>query len=778
MASSSSSSSSSSRALASPSAATARRADALEAILSAASCAAPGSSVEAAAAAAAAAASAAAAADERARERVARTGKAEDGSLQVFTRVEMRFPSGDLYVGETLGGKKAGRGSYYFHNGDVYVGEFQNDVFHGFGSLKKAPFRENGRQCAGRAYQGSFQAGLRHGRGRQSTGFNDTFEGDFEQDAYHGQGIMLYANGDKYEGSWRHGKRHGEGLLTFAAGGGMYKGHFQANEYHGEGILAYGPGRGSYSGTWRQGKKHGIGKRVYSSGAEYEGEFVEDALCGKGVYKSALGDLYCGDFKDDKFHGEGTLIKCCGDRYQGQLVRGQPAGVGRYEWEAGGFYEGEFNSMVRCGVPYNSIDRWYWKSYAFNPRTHIYDPITGALLTVRGKKVLPGQAVEVEQLDFGKTSSKQRLAQAMAEKTERNLKAAAERHAYEHLIEELSGAKREQAMQRFAAKHGAKVEDFVAPVVVGTARDQAYLKAGGRADKVVPAADGKRCGKGVRVWADGARYEGDWFEDLQQGFGVYVGPGYTGVRYEGEWLEGKRHGNGVQSYGHTLGGQFICPLGYKHEGEARCFFDGTWAEDLFEGEGTFTCCDGRQYHGDWQRGKRHGHGRLVMVPAKMQYAAMRGIGGQLQLQGVVETGEHGMVVEPDHKDRVYVYEGNFNKNKREGLARQTLAGGDVMEGMFKLTKPHGIMKVTFTTGKVRRTRGLQCVCVCVCVCVCERVFSLCLSLSSHQLSPSPPSPPSLLSSPSNPLLSTSMATERAGSMAKTWRCSRRPGRLR
>lgn len=74
------------------------------------------------------------------------------------------------------------------------------------------------------------------------------------------------------------------------------------------------------------------------------------------------------------------------------------------------------------------------------------------------------------------------------------------------------------------------------------------------------------------------------------------------MRYEGQWLEGKRHGVGVESYGHNGNGRCVCPLGGVHQGGARCFYDGAWEDNYFHGEGTFTCADGRQYNGTWQRG--------------------------------------------------------------------------------------------------------------------------------------------------------------------------------
>lgn len=436
------------------------------------------------------------------------TLSAASGGAALFKRVELRLPSGDQYVGETAGGRREGRGSYFFRNGDVYVGEFRANVFHGVGVLRKAPFSINGYSCVGREYQGEFRDGLRAGRGTQRSGFGDTYEGGFADDTYHGRGTMVFANGDRYEGDWDRGQRTGHGRVTFKSGA-FYDGGWRQNEYHGEGVIQFSKraGGGSYSGSWRAGLKHGIGKRVFSTSAEYEGEFVDDARTGRGVYKSPLGDLYVGTFLDNVFHGEGTLIKCDGDRYQGQFQRGVPCGAGRYEYEAGGarpreagrraarstphvppsppcagYYEGEYLAMTRLGVDWRPMTkelnrRWFWAAWNAFPKTHIYDPIMGELLTVNGKRYVPGDpsacaaflwatardphtflphappAVPEENKDPKKVPTLTRLAQLMREIEYRKKVQLDEQMLYESNLELITGGQREKAVARWKAKH-------------------------------------------------------------------------------------------------------------------------------------------------------------------------------------------------------------------------------------------------------------------------------------------------------------------------------------
>lgn len=57
---------------------------------------------------------------------------------------------------------------------------------------------------------------------------------------------------------------------------------------------------------------------------------------------------------------------------------------------------------------------------------------------------------------------------------------------------------------------------------------------------------GHRCGRGVQVWEDGAKYEGMWKEDMANGKGRLIHA--DGDVYFGEWLKDKAHGYGEYSH--------------------------------------------------------------------------------------------------------------------------------------------------------------------------------------------------------------------------------------
>ena len=50
-------------------------------------------------------------------------------------------------------------------------------------------------------------------------------------------------------------------------------------------------------------------------------------------------------------------------------------------------------------------------------------------------------------------------------------------------------------------------------------------------------------GRGIFIWSDGRKYEGDYVNDRKEGFGVFTFR--DGRIYEGEWINGRQHGKGV-----------------------------------------------------------------------------------------------------------------------------------------------------------------------------------------------------------------------------------------
>ena len=58
-----------------------------------------------------------------------------------------------------------------------------------------------------------------------------------------------------------------------------------------------------------------------------------------------------------------------------------------------------------------------------------------------------------------------------------------------------------------------------------------------------PLEEGGAHGHGIRVWADGHRYEGQWKNGTMCGHGTMHYPG--GVSYEGQWENDLMHGHGV-----------------------------------------------------------------------------------------------------------------------------------------------------------------------------------------------------------------------------------------
>ena len=74
-------------------------------------------------------------------------------------------------------------------------------------------------------------------------------------------------------------------------------------------------------------------------------------------------------------------------------------------------------------------------------------------------------------------------------------------------------------------------------------------------------------GKGVYTWADGRRYQGEYFKDKKHGFGKYTWA--DGRCYEGQWGNGKQHGEGKYT---TQSGK-VSRVGQWNEGKREKWLD-------------------------------------------------------------------------------------------------------------------------------------------------------------------------------------------------------------
>lgn len=107
---------------------------------------------------------------------------------------------------------------------------------------------------------------------------------------------------------------------------------------------------------------------------------------------------------------------------------------------------------------------------------------------------------------------------------------------------------------------------------------------------------GKPHGRGVCVYSDGGRYEGDWVEGKREGKGRMTWA--DGRMYNGQWKGDVREGHGME------------------ENQKGDVFDGQYKADKKEGKGAMTWKDGTVFLGTWSNGKRNGQGTYTGIDRK------------------------------------------------------------------------------------------------------------------------------------------------------------------
>jgi hypothetical protein len=82
----------------------------------------------------------------------------------------------------------------------------------------------------------------------------------------------------------------------------------------------------SYEGGFEGGLRHGKGVFV-TRNFTYSGEYVNDQMCGLGIYTFASGDEYRGQFEASQFHGKGIFVSAKSkQRVEGLFERGRYVG--------------------------------------------------------------------------------------------------------------------------------------------------------------------------------------------------------------------------------------------------------------------------------------------------------------------------------------------------------------------------------------------------------------------------------------------------------------------
>ena len=125
--------------------------------------------------------------------------------------------------------------------------------------------------------------------------------------------------------------------------------------------------------------------------------------------------------------------------------------------------------------------------------------------------------------------------------------------------------------------------------------------------------NGKINGKGVRYHSNGDVYSGDYVNSIRDGFGKYVF--FNGDTYEGQWKNGKANGKGYFKFrnGNVYEGYFennsFCGQGCfkKKTGE---IYIGKFKNGLLNGEGTEINQDKEKFIGMFINGKKNGNGIL------------------------------------------------------------------------------------------------------------------------------------------------------------------------
>lgn len=131
-----------------------------------------------------------------------------DEAVESGSRVSVRYPSGDSYVGTFTLDKKKDHGTYTM-------------------TSEGEPDEEGNPTVLKSVYEGYFGDGGRTGLGKMTFENGEVYYGIWANDKPNGRGSYSYSNGDVYSGSWAEGRRSGKGTYKYAKDGSMLVGDWE-----------------------------------------------------------------------------------------------------------------------------------------------------------------------------------------------------------------------------------------------------------------------------------------------------------------------------------------------------------------------------------------------------------------------------------------------------------------------------------------------------------------------------------------------------------------------
>ena len=140
-------------------------------------------------------------------------------------------------------------------------------------------------------YEGTFQDGKPHGKGRFSFENGDLFEGFWKDGLPEGRGVMITKEGQVKQGIWKDGQMEMQARSSITVeclsgdcfqgngrakdiSGNIYQGSFSNGQFHGFGQMRYVNGD-TYQGLWKHGLRHGKGHLFYQNGHTDSGLFAQ-----------------------------------------------------------------------------------------------------------------------------------------------------------------------------------------------------------------------------------------------------------------------------------------------------------------------------------------------------------------------------------------------------------------------------------------------------------------------------------------------------------------------